>query len=210
MSEYDLVISGDGSPALVLQGATIVDPDTKSGNPRHEIGTGKFGRGPDKNDRRSAAQDRRVARRREDDGGRPDQLRRRDAVIDAAREIEDLSDEQALRELAIRRSRRALTDAEVQSFINDVRRQRIDDVLDWLDNRVRTGVLKRAKVANISFPRGWVKATIRGLSDDEVKMVLGRLRSRGWSEQQVRQHVVQRFDDDRRRLARLRADVETD
>jgi len=213
VADRDLVILDDGSPALLLQGATIRDHDTKSGNPNHVIGSGKFGSGPGQKDRRKTGVDRRVApSRRSGDGQRPDQIRRRDAVVDAAREVEDITDERSMREFMRRRwtGTRAMTDADVTSFIADVRSQRIDDVIDALDNRVRSGVLKRSKVANISFPRGWVKATMRGLTDPEILQVLNRLRSRGWSEQDVRQHVVNRFDDDRKRLARARADIEVD
>lgn len=209
--DLELVIAANGLPALILQGASTVDPDTKSGNPRHEVGTGKFGTGPGKTDRRQQ-QDRRGPLRRQADVDNPSALRRRDAVVDAARQIADLDDEQEVRRFMRQRwsGTRVMTELDVQSFINDARRQRIQDVIDTLDNRVRAGVLKRAKVVNIHFPRGWVKSTMNGLSDQEVLSVLDRLRSRGWTEQQVRQHVVQRFDDEHKRLARLRGNAEAD
>lgn len=210
---YDIVIGEQGEPVLALQGASVRLP-VRSGNPYRQQ-AGRFGKGPGEVDRRRNSGDRRSLAsagqgRRAADRDRPDVVRRRDAVVDAARSIEDLGDERALRDFVRRRwaGTRALTDADVQSFIVDARAQRLQDVVDTLDDRVRSGVLKRNDSVRVTFPRGWMKRTIRGLSDDEVASVLDRLRARGWTEQQVRQNVVQRFGDERQRLAKIRSRVE--
>jgi hypothetical protein len=206
----DLVIGKDGEPIIALD---VLLP-VRSGNPYRQQ-AGRFGKGPDQVERRKARQDRRSGSpagqgRRSTDGRRPDVLRRQDAVTDAARGIKDIDDDRALRDFVRRRwsGTRALTNADIQAFIEDVRAQRLQDVVDALDDRVRSGVLKKNDAVRVSFPRGWLKRTMRGLSDDEIGSVLDRLRARGWTEQQVRQHVVSRFDDDRRRLAQIRSRVE--
>ena len=210
---YEISYAADGEPVLALEGASVRLP-VRSGNPYRQQ-AGRFGSGPGQTDRRKGARDRRLPPvagqgRRSLDRQRPDVIRRRDAVVDAARSIEDLSNKQSLTDFVRRRwaGTRALTSMDIQSFVDDVRAQRLEDVVDTLDNRVREGVLKKNDSIRVSFPRGWVKRTIRGLSDDEVASVLDRLRARGWTEQQVRQHVVSRFDDERRRLAQIRSRVE--
>lgn len=199
---YDLLVLPDGSPALTLAGAAVREiPGTRSGNPHHEIYTGRFGNGPGETNRRgSKAPDRRALGgppRRATDASRPDVARRRDSVVDASREVQDLSNEQALRAFMTKRwtGARAMTEADVQAFIADVHQQRLADLTDALYNRVQTGILQRAKAVRVDFPRGWLRGSVRGLSPDDLRVVLDRLRARGVSDQDLRRHVVSRLGE---------------
>lgn len=206
--QADIVFDEHGAPAL-LQGATTIDPNTRSGNPHHEISSGRFGRAPGGGVRSRGSGPSRAPSPPSlppADKARSSQVRRRDALIDAARTLDDLSPD-GVREFVTRRwaGTRVLTDSDVQSFSEDAQRQRIEDVIDALDYRVRRGVFGRQRIIRVELPRGLARQTIRGLSDDEISSVLRRLRERGWSADQLRKHVVRTFDDkDKRMTAELR------
>lgn len=126
---------------------------------------------------------------------RQDLVRRRDAVVDAARTMDDLSPD-GVREFVSRRARgtKVMTDADVSSFSVDAIKHRELDVADALDGRARRGVYGRQdKHVAVSFPRGWLRQSLRAMSDDEVAGVLGRLRDRGWSQAQVDKYVIKPY-----------------
>lgn len=109
--------------------------------------------------------------------------RRRDAVRDAAREFEELS-EQDLRERLRHATTRPLTPAEVARFRDDVRAQVLDDLVDALDQN-RRGRLRSRRTVRVVAPRGYLAKARKGLSDVERGEVEARLRARGWSDQDV-------------------------
>src|SRR3954453_12647745 len=83
--------------------------------------------------------------------------RRRDAVVDAARTLEDLSSAGVDKFVRQRwRGDRAITPEDVESFSRDARAQRVHDVVDALDHRIRRFVHGRAgsKQMHVSIPRG--------------------------------------------------------
>jgi hypothetical protein len=183
---YDLVLTEEG-PALAVR----VDPDTKSGNPTHNVRDGRFGslgrrkaKVPGSNPRATQVEA----------GPNASQVRRRDAVVDAARTIMDLSPD-GVREFVRKRWRgtRPLTDADVESFSADARRQRIEDAVDALDYRIRRGVYGRTRVVKVDFPRGLIRGSLRNMDDTEVNEVLQRLRYRGWTIDQVKRHVIKPY-----------------
>jgi hypothetical protein len=193
MAELDLAIDEQGAPVLRLAGAVrVITPE--SGNPNREIGSGRFGRG-----RRQAQ----AKRRQVDQQSRGSQERRRDAVVDAARTIEDLSAKGV--EAFVRRRWRGdmpLTREIIEQFAADARRQRFEDVLDALDARLRKGTegpLSRGKSARVSFPRGWLRRSLRGMEDSEVQALMVRLRGRGWSEESLNRYVIRPFRGEVRR-----------
>lgn len=136
------------------------------------------------------------------------QRRRRDAVVDAARTLDDLSPG-GVEEFVRRRWRgvRKLKQSDINAFAADARVQRIHDVVDALDYRVRRGVLGRAgsRVGRVELPRGLARKTLASLSDGEVEVVRQRLRERGWSAEQIKRHV-RRVDPDGR-LREVSADA---
>jgi hypothetical protein len=126
---------------------------------------------------------------------RADLIRRRDAVVDAARTLEDLSPD-GVRALVTRRWRgtKVLEEADVESFSADAVKQRELDVADALDSIARRGVYGRGeKYVSVGWPRGWLRRSLRAMNDDEVAAVLGRLRDRGWTQGQIDTSVVRRY-----------------
>lgn len=125
--------------------------------------------------------------------------RRRDAVIEAARTLDDLSPV-GVEKLVRRRWRgdRAVTPQDVQSFAADARAQRVHDVVDALDFRIRRQVYGRtnAKQMHVSIPRGIISKSLASLDAEEVASVVARLRDNGWSAQQIKRYGIRRVDRD--------------
>jgi hypothetical protein len=135
-----------------------------------------------KPDRQAAQQ----AQEQEADAQRQSVTRRRDAVVDAARTLDDLSPD-GVRAFVTRRwaGRRALEEADVESFAADAREQRIHDVVDSLDSRVRGNVFGRVKHVRVDMPRGWARASLRSMTSDELETVIKRLADRGWDQKAI-------------------------
>lgn len=164
-------------------GVSRLDPDAKSGNPRHDTRSGKFGSGerapsipvPANVDPLEFA-------------------RLRDAVRDAARDFEDFDEGDAKEFITARARDPSVVD--LQQFVQMVRNQHLDDIVDILDAQMRkSGSLPtgRRKV-RVLAPRGYVKRVIAGLSNEELAQVMHRLEGRGHD-----QADVDDFFDKRRR-----------
>lgn len=110
--------------------------------------------------------------------------RRRDAVREAARELDPLKPQDVKERLRGVTSRQ-LTDGEIEAFTKDVRVQRVDDLVDALDQRHR-GSNRGRRTVRIQVPRGHVKRAVNALDDGELGDVTQRLRARGWSEEDVK------------------------
>lgn len=106
--------------------------------------------------------------------------RRRDAVREAAREFEDLSD-QDIKERLKGVTNRELSDNEIAIFREDVRSQVLDDLVDVLDQSTR-GRLRSRRTVRVVAPKGYRRKTLNGLSEAERSEIEERLRARGWSE----------------------------
>lgn len=117
--------------------------------------------------------------------------RRMDAVREAAREFEDLS-EQDLRERLRGATSRPLADADLTGFRADVRAQQLDDLLDLLDQAER-GKLRSRRTVRVSAPRGYLRKTIGSLTTAELTQLETRLRARGWTDKQVRSGLTDRL-----------------
>jgi hypothetical protein len=123
--------------------------------------------------------------------------RRRDAVVDAARTLDDLSP--AGVEAFVRRrwrGDRPVTPEDFSTFLADARAQRVHDVADAIDHRIRRAVEGRAgsKQVHVSLPRGVGAKSLAALDAEELSAVIARLRDRGWSDQQIHRHGVRRLD----------------
>jgi hypothetical protein len=125
--------------------------------------------------------------------------RRRDAVVDAARTMDDLSPK-AVEAFARKRWRgdRPITEEDISSFAADARAHRADDVVDALDFRIRRAIYGRVgtKQMHVSIPRGITRKSLASLDGEEMGRVFQRLRDRGWSNAQIARHGVRRFDKD--------------
>lgn len=106
--------------------------------------------------------------------------RRRDAVREAAREFEDLSD-QDIKERLKGVTNRELEDNEIAVFREDVRAQILDDLVDVLDQSTR-GRLRSRRTVRVVAPKGYRRKALNGLSESERSDIEERLRARGWSE----------------------------
>lgn len=128
-----------------------------------------------------------AAERKKEQEKRQDLIRRRDAVVDAARTLPDLSPAGVEEHVRRRwRGTKVLEQSDIDAFAADASSQRLDDVADALDSRVRRGVFGRgAKHVRVDMPRGWIRSAIRSMTSDEVAALEQRLVARGWSAEQV-------------------------
>jgi hypothetical protein len=114
--------------------------------------------------------------------------RRRDAVVDAARSLEDLSP--AGVEAFVRRrwrGDRPVTPEDFASFSVDARAQRKHDIVDALHHRINRAVNGRAgsKQPHLSIPRGLGSKALASLEPEEMTDVVSRLRDRGWDQKKI-------------------------
>jgi hypothetical protein len=172
VSEYVFSIEHDGAPVL-LDAAVVAPPDPEAEpNPAVEAAK-KAAQGSD--------------------------ARRRDAIVDAARTLEDLSPA-GVEQLVRRRWRgdRPITPQDIQSFAADARAQRVHDVADALDFRIRRAVYGRsgAKQPHVQIPRGIVGKSLASLDPDEKVAVVARLRDRGWQDKDIKRFGIRRVDKD--------------
>jgi hypothetical protein len=184
-----------GAPLLLVSGAVVSVP-TRSGNDAHDPASGQFGNKGKKDDESKA----------QPDPSQGSDQRRRDAVVDAARTLSDLSP--AGVEQFVRRrwsGRRALTQADIDAFAADARIQRVHDVVDALDYRIRKAVSGRSgsRQPHVVIPRGLQRQSLAGLERDDLVKIFARLRDRGWNDQQIKRHGVRRLDTGDRRLQGL-------
>lgn len=150
-------------------GVSNIDPNAKSGNPRHDVRSGKFGDAP--GDQNQDPQPPNI-----------DPLewaRLRDAVRDAARQFEDFGEGEAKEFLSARA--RDPSQVDMQQFLTMVRSAHLDDLSDILDEQIRaTGILPRAsRRVTVKAPKGYVRKALNGLDADEIAQVMHRLEARG-------------------------------
>lgn len=113
---------------------------------------------------------------------------------EAAREFENFAS-QDIKDWLRGKITRPISEGEVQSFMRDVRQQQLDDLVDILDTSER-GKNRGRRLVRVLAPRGYVRKTIGGLKDDELRALVVRLRSRGWSNDQVKR-VTKHIPDQR-------------
>lgn len=109
--------------------------------------------------------------------------RRQDAVREAAREFEPLSD-QDVRERLRGITSRSMSSADVGQFRVDARHQHVDDLVDVLDQNER-GKLRGRRTVRLQAPRGYTVRALSGLAPHEAVDVRSRLAARGWDAPQL-------------------------
>lgn len=119
--------------------------------------------------------------------------KRLDAVRDAAREYDSMDAGDVTDFLVGRVS--DLSQVNVDQFLADVRAQRIDDLVDILDTKVRSQTVK------VKARQSWINRVFNGLTDSEAQRVVARLLDRGWNTDQIKKHVVSKVKDESRREA---------
>lgn len=160
----------NGFPVLLAavpgSGVARVDANAKSGNPLHDTRSGKFGSGgPPKRTQLEAP-------------ANVDPLdfkRMLDAARDVARQYGDPSEDD-IREYLDGRAKNPEA-VDIAAFLNEVRNERLNDVVDLLDQQFKG---KKGKgLVKISAGRAALKRAIRGLNEDDLAEVLNRLEAMG-------------------------------
>jgi hypothetical protein len=126
--------------------------------------------------------------------------RRLDAVREAAREFDPQAEED-LREFLKGRTRRELSEKEIEKFMEDVKRARLSDLVDVLDTSIRRRIAKRARgrrMVRVVPPRGYLRRTLAHLEDQDVAELHRRLEARGFSPEELESHLINRYPDPRR------------
>lgn len=131
--------------------------------------------------------------------------RRMDVVRSAAREFDEQSLED-VREFLKGKTKRELSENELEEFLEDMKRQRVSDLIDVLDQSIRRGLALRQRgkrTVKVVPPKGWARRSLAGLSNMDIAEIHRRLQARGLSEEELDSHLIKRFPEDRQ--LRLRA-----
>jgi hypothetical protein len=121
--------------------------------------------------------------------GREDE-EQRDLILRAARDL-NLNDDQILAQIEESLGRK-LSDAEKQQIREEVTRQRIEDLIQYLDYNLFRKVEKNEPGGRVKIrtPRGYLRRTFAGLDGIQAKKVLTRLKAMGWDDEVVKESVV--------------------
>lgn len=126
--------------------------------------------------------------------------RRVDAVRDAAREMDFMSEADAREYLQGRASSPELVD--LGAFLRDVEEQRIDDLVDILDYSLREkvdGMRRSRRWVRLVGPKGWTQRVFSKLTDEDILTVASRLERRGWKPDDLVDYVIGRVKNEERR-----------
>lgn len=186
-------VKAPGQVAAQTTSGASVRRGSRSGNPNFDPASGRFASKQNKAPREGAPVNPVVV----NPSGLPQGVtqeewdRRKDAVKDAARTFEEITDENASELLKTRVD--DLSKVDVQAFIADAKQQQLDDLADILAQQLGGN----ASVA-VKGPRNYDKRVLAKLDDAQVAGLLRRLISRGFTEQEVVKKVVKKIDKDRR------------
>lgn len=152
-------------------GISRIDANAPSGNPRHDIRSGKFGAGG-------------ATRARRPVPANVDALayaRMLDAVRTAARTL-DTIDEKTLQEFIDERAN-APEAVDIQNFMTMVTEQRKADLLDIIDTAMRE--TQPGEKISVNAPPGLVARYMRSLGSDHVAEIMTRLEGMGHEPKEV-------------------------
>lgn len=152
-------------------GVSRVDPNAKSGNPRHDTSSGKFGAG---GGRKKGT----VAPPNVD---RAAYGRMLDAVKEAARRFPGGLTPENIQTFIAEKAKNPNA-VNMQAFLAAAAQQQISDVVEILSPE-STG-------PKLSAPRGYVQKVLKGLSDDDVTEIIQRLAAMTKDEQKAARLVL--------------------
>lgn len=153
-------------------GVSRRDSNARSGNPAHDVRSGKFGSGSKQKKPRTPAPA---------NVDPAEYARMLDAVRDAARQIETI-DEASITEFIQGRANSPEA-VDIANFMKMVEEQRKADLVDLLDTALRS---KKPKgPIRVTAPRGHVQKLIRVLGSDVVAEIMHRLEAMGHDRGQV-------------------------
>lgn len=149
-------------------GVSVRKTGSKGGNPRHDSRSGKFTEGS-------------KSKRREPPPNTDplEYARMIDAVRDAAREF-DMFDEGDIREFLQGRAK-APDQVDIQQFMNAVTEQRMTDIVDILDQQLRSGGSRKRgrRKVRVAAPKGFLTRALRQLDGEQVAKIMHRLEAMG-------------------------------
>lgn len=125
--------------------------------------------------------------------------RRLDMIREAARQ-DDLMDAVAATAFLTGRVP-DVTKVNMQSFLDDVTAQRMDDAVDALDHANKPR--RDRPDVQVKAPAGWVRRVIQDLDTPQALHFVKRLEGKGWSPQDIKKIVVSRVRDPERKKALL-------
>lgn len=127
-------------------------------------------------------------------------MRRQDSVRDAARKF-NLVDHQQIVDFLQNRAHRKLSQHEINQLMSDIHRQRLDDLVDYLDLKIKgqTSLRKLGKTnVKVVIIGSWFKKTLGGLENADIAEVHRRLLARGNSEEELDRSLLSRLPADRK------------
>lgn len=170
------------------------DPNAASGNPQHDVRSGKFGTGGGKKPQQQVPA-----------GSDPlEYARMLDAVRDAAREFDNPMIGDIEEFLKGRAKNPEVVDA--QAFLSLVQKQRMDDLVDLLDSSMRrSGILSRGRrKVRVVAPKGYLKKLIHSLQDDQLAQVFHRLEAMGHKPNQIDDYFEPKVGVSKKEAARAK------
>ena len=162
-------------------GSSRIDPNARSGNPRHDTRSGKFGVGSGVNKRQVEAP------------ANVDPMaykRQLDAVRDAARQLDSLDEESALNFLKGRAT--APEQVDIANFLAMITEQRKADLIDIADASLRESTDGKIHVV---APEGVVREHISQLGAAAVGEIMERLEAMGHKPAEIRKFFDNRIEE---------------
>jgi hypothetical protein len=152
-------------------GVTRRDPNARSGNPRHDTRSGKFGAGGAQRTQRPAPPNQNI--------DEASYARMYDQARNAARSLADLSI--GTIEDFVKDRATAPDTVDIQQFMDLVLAQRKADLVDLLDDKLRND----SKAVKLTTSAGQVKAMIGQMSDADQQDVIARLEGLGHDAEEI-------------------------
>lgn len=181
------IVEVDGFPVLFANvpnaGVARTATATKSGNPKHDVRSGKFGGGGGGGDKPGLHPPANVD---------PHEWHRMLAAVrDAAREF-DHPAEADIKEFLKGRVK-DVGQVDLAGFVEMVRHQRLSDLADLLDQQFRArGPMKQGRrKVRVAAPRGFLRKALKDLTPEDVKQLVDTIVSRGHDQADVQKW----FDD---------------
>ena len=80
-----------------------------------------------------------------------------------------------------------------------VREQHVTDLIDILDQQMRSGGMKRfgRRMVKVQAPRGYVRRALAGLEEGEIESIMHRLAARGHDEAEVDKFLDRKVGEER-------------
>lgn len=193
-----LATRAPGQVAMQRSSGVVIRRGARSGNPNADTGSGRF----TSKDGQPAQEPVVVQQTALPQGVTQEAWeRRKDAVRDAAREMDEMGEGDA-KEFLKSRPNITASKVDIAAFLADVREARLDDLVDVLDSQLRSSVsgTKRSRqFVQLRAPRSWPKRVFAGLSDEEVIKVVKRLEGKGWDSKDLTDNVIKKVNNKERK-----------